>query len=997
MSQTKTLKKFALLLVSVLSIFILAACSTGNKTPYGDISNDTTYIEINGKSVSQKELYDALRYNANDHLLKFFDEKTFESELSNIDFTKDADRIEVEKTINSVIFGQTDIATIAKLSEVSRARSIIKYVDNLVLTDPSLIAEKDALITEISNVVSTAVNSFDSENDNKDFKFNYSDKLLNRYKLAYAQKLFAKAQLTKLQETEKGKSKPDANYITDEAMVAKYNSDYKGKFNTVSALIVKFDNEKEAEIARYNRGLKSNSDGSWFKLPNISDAATLNDILANTSTEVSKDSKAYAKSILENKEHITITNEMKTNGINPASSEYATFYSKYTINIERDTALSNEEVLSVFVEIYNELNTYSNITTNVEELTKQFTYKYDDTLFTANTQLRTAVANLKDSAKDAEEGVTVVKPYSKSVSLYGSNRYLVYFLGIDEDKDIVIKDANDEDKEVFADTDKAKEYKEKIYKELFDAKLTDTYIKEEMEKLYKDAKIEIYDPMIRTLFNFSNSLNAKGGFKDNNTLATLTIKRDDKDITTTVTVKDLYDALEKVYGLSTSSDILLTRILSEKYSITDAKRKELETSFKATLDNFASDGLASSGYPKSMGQDAFLTVAFNASSNKEAFEKQYVMGNLRTQFKEDIDSIYANAGVYAKFADVTKLAYENNKGLNASHLLVYVDFNNDGSPDDPATLSDEVKAKLAVSNDKGEDQVTQLIELLKEVAETNYSNLTAGLQGVATLYNDSTRYELLSGKLDYAIANKFIEFRKLGLKVKYESLNAITNETNFPTSESQLDSTFYDYVINDLLNSEVDKNALPQLDTTKRSKEDSINLGLETAFGWHTLVTTGTFEAKSAKEESDSDSYVSSIKNPTNPDAYLTSKNPNETLSYEQIAIYIKESALPTGVESLSSSVKEAITAYFEPVYSKFTGTNMSTFITLKVLFGDKEIKLANADLNARLQTLLEVNRNQFFAYSIFDASRTNSVYTTAKTGNTQFEAIYGTWFTIFN
>lgn len=1009
MRQTKTLKKFAMLLIAMLSIFILASCSSGEKTPYGTLSNETTYIQIGNYKVSEKELYDILRFNATDHILTLFDKETFKAELEEIDYEDEKDLLELEKSVNSSIFGQTELKAIANLNKVSLARSIAKFVDNRKLVDPT--TDVDSLLTHIDDKVTSAIDSYNNaskdEQDrlNKEYVFGYNTDLLKVYNLAYAQRLFAAKQLELVQEENKDLEKPDANFITEESIVSRYNSSYKGKFNSISSLIVRFKNDKEAELARYQAGIKANTQGLWFELPNVSDYDTLERIMNGTPSD---DTEQRAKNVIVDKEINAQKFLDKNEGIDFTSNEYRTFYTSYVISASHDKLLTSKEVLAKFVDIYNYLNGTTYDATNLEDLKEAFTYNYSDSLFTVNSSLRDAVYELRKSIIDPEdEDQEVVNPYSKGTNSYGGTRFLIYFFDIDEDTDILITDPEDEDKEIFNDTDLAKEYHQKIYDELFKEKLSSTYISGLIDKVYEDAKFTIYDPTIRTLFNFDNSIESKGGFKDNDTLATLSISSHGKEINATITVNELYSELEKVYGLSTAIDHILNQQLldSDVYTISAEKRAELEEAFKSVLNNFSSDQLASSGFPKSMGQKTFLLVAFNAKNNQEAFEKQYLIGNLRTQFEADLEGKYENASIYEKFATIAGKAYQQNKGASVSHLLVYVDLNFDGNPDDPSTLTPEQLALFTTPspdygiNGESVDAITGLINLIKEASE-RYSSITTGLSAVVGKYTASNRFELTPGYLDSELENKFVIFQKLGLQVKYESLGSVTDQTNFPTSSSQLDKVFYDYVMSDVLDyfeaEDFNKANLPHVFDTPRSADNTSALGLETAFGWHTLVGTGSFEATSAKSESESDLYISDFKDPTKTDdSFLKAYNEQDELSYQQIAIYIKESAEATGVESLPSSVQTAITTYFNPVNTLFASDNMGLYLSLRYVFdGNYTITAGNQTLQTRLDDLIRINENQFFAYAIING--THSVYTTASTGSEYFSAVYGDWFTTF-
>src|SRR5690606_12961511 len=75
------------------------------------------------------------------------------------------------------------------------------------------------------------------------------------------------------------------------------------------------------------------------------------------------------------------------------------------------------------------------------------------------------------------------------------------------------------------------------------------------------------------------------------------------------------------------------------------------------------------------------------SATADAIDKVYVQTKLRELFEEDLTVHFPNDSeannIYKKFATLAETYRSNSIGISASHLLVYVDLNNDGTPDDP--------------------------------------------------------------------------------------------------------------------------------------------------------------------------------------------------------------------------------------------------------------------------------------------------------------------------
>src|SRR5690606_13477056 len=95
----------------------------------------------------------------------------------------------------------------------------------------------------------------------------------------------------------------------------------------------------------------------------------------------------------------------------------------------------------------------------------------------------------------------------------------------------------------------------------------------------------------------------------------------------------------------------------------------------------------------------------------------------------------ANYSIYEKLADLAELQYNNFKSINVSHLLIYVDANGDGSPDDPQEYLDNLGAAGAA---QVLDGLVELVELLYNKVG-DYKGLPEGLTALATEFNNSGR------------------------------------------------------------------------------------------------------------------------------------------------------------------------------------------------------------------------------------------------------------------
>ena len=144
MNQTKTLRKLAIFVLIFAGLLTLAACNSGEKTPYGSISDDA-YLTIGDITVTEKELYDQLRMQGASVLATMIDEQIFADQVDAARALITANDEETSKyldeIINNAIHGTSDLETLEKNYNENPerfVRNIEQFVDSLYLLDNSI-------------------------------------------------------------------------------------------------------------------------------------------------------------------------------------------------------------------------------------------------------------------------------------------------------------------------------------------------------------------------------------------------------------------------------------------------------------------------------------------------------------------------------------------------------------------------------------------------------------------------------------------------------------------------------------------------------------------------------------------------------------------------------------------------------------------------------------------------------------------------------------------
>ncbi|TNF07701.1 MAG: hypothetical protein EP317_04300, partial [Bacillota bacterium] len=681
MNQTKLIRKLALFVLLFASVLTLAACSSSEKTPYGDISDDV-YLTVGDITVTEKELYDQLRLQGASVLATMIDEEVFASEIDAVKaiLSNDQDPLYEEykeyfdQQVNSAIHSSTDLEALEKLyteDSVRFSKNLAAFVDSIYLLDNTI--DKDALLNDLEDL-DPAYENYAS-----------IPLLLDRYALRSAQRYYAQDVLADELTDE------DSDvYVDDEAILASYKNTRMGRYD-VNALVIRFLNLNEANAALYRASIKADNKGFWYAIPDI--RINFGEEGYVDLTDTSADGYLHVRESLSS---LGILGKLDSDN-NPDNGndylnrdkisvlDYENYYKAYTIsttreNGKKDIALPTADVKAKYVEIYNYL-TAQQIKLEAGELLYADTdlpfdslYTYDD-LTAINASLRNHIYNtlLAEAQMDDANDLTLGKPFSNRIQTFGNSRYLVFKLDDESASEELVYDDAEED---FKDTPEATAMIAELRAELEESKLTNTYISAKINERYEDISVDIYDRVVRTLYN--QNYVYEGTTKDRSGDVVAKVEG------TEITVADFYTRLEKSYGINIALDIATNRYLeaSDDYEVTEEQYDEFKKEFENIITQFSADSFAQAGYPASMGREVFILTAFGARTNKEAINQLYVYPELREQYLADYEAHYGG-DVYREFTELAELQFDNFKSITVSHLLVYFDANGDGSPDDP--------------------------------------------------------------------------------------------------------------------------------------------------------------------------------------------------------------------------------------------------------------------------------------------------------------------------
>ena len=981
-NHNKNIKRVMTLIFILGLTFTLVACGNQNAVPYGSVSDDA-YVTYGDITVTEKELYDKLRFQSADLLSTMIDEVVFEASIDDVRLLINNGDVFynefIDETINNAIFQQTDIEALNNLLENSEdrvLRSVEQYVDSLYLIDPTV--NKDTLYQAIVNM------------DPMFEGYASIPELLERYILRAGQRYYAYNQL--LLEVEDEES---TQFVEESDVVSYYKANREGRYD-VEVLVVRFINLNEANAALYEVGLKSDARGNWYQVPDVRIVDPNNPGYVDLD-DTSSEGYQHVVDILTDLDLLDDVLASRAQNQNLLSTqEFADYYARYAISTTRtsgasDVALPDQNVKAKFVEIYNLLNPATQIQINndgsISGVSTEFntTYTYEE-LNELNTTLRSHVYTTLTS-EDRQDEEDATNPYSARVQTFGSSRYLIFKLSDEGDaqEGVLVDDPDTEDEdEIFSES--ASELYEELRAEVIDNKLTNTYVTNQVEARYEELTIDIYDPVVRAFFDQTFNYNGGDANKDGNVVATITDSTDALD-NTDILVDDLYQRLSDRFGVNLSLDMVINKYFDaqETYVITDEEFADFEEQFEEIIRQFSADQFVSNGFPASMGREAFLMLAFGVTSNAQAVKELYVYPELRAQYLEDYEAHFTN--IYQAFTDLAELQYNAYKSTRVSHLLVYFDQDGDGSPDNPQEYLDTLDA-ATVNNIK--DGLAELIaDIYDQVGD--FRSESEAFTTLAELFNSSGRIERGSNTAPYdlQIELDYAAYRQLGFYLKYENISsAITNKSNFVTNSSTLDPVFYnraielhDFIVGDGTQEKVE---LPYIDMYEDYTFNNLSIrtqldNVQSNFGWHFIVTTTVSDAPSAVYSQDSDAderYTFELDGVT----YNVYNEDSDALTLNQVEYYVRQSLTDEG-PSVPSAVSTAVTNYLTPVLTRYQNTFMQRELIFRLL--EDDLNFASEANNTRFDLIRAINYRQLDEYLLSDVAYFDENY----------EALYATWF----
>lgn len=951
MNIKKLFKSIFIFTLTVFSAVLLVSCGNVNKQkfPKGSIKNDV-YLKAGDYKVTNEELYSLFRIK---HILKadeILDDRItdiiLEDYIKDLDITKDQEFF--DDLLNKRIYGVEEKEQLIKFfgaNEKEKLRKIIPFVDEIYQIDKSI--NKNELVDELLK--------------NKTFDKYQNEKLIKINRGILAKRAYAKTVLEK-----DLKDKKSDVYVDDDSILTEYKKqikEYPIKFFEVAFL-----SSLELKMALARCSIKIDTKGDWYIVPDIRKSTDEARKFKQTDSKY-----GYLKNIIEDDKKSALYDIYQSieNNEDLTEEQYRRYIEKYRIDSSRDKKyasdkkLENKQVLEQLVNLHN-LFVDSNDKLKIDN------GKIVDSKNKELDNLVKEYDDIKDTSKrDYLYGASIKadgdRPYSTKGNEYSGFFYLFYKLEDRKPDTSKILEGKDE-KAKFKDTTEANEVKDRIRDELGKKKLTDEYISKQFEKLAEKAKIEIFDPIIKTRYQHKrqNIKVGKKGYLDKDTLAIC------KDIK--ITVDEIFKTFLDRYGVTFGTTILYNKIVRKNYekNITKDDKKAMEKQLETALSYF-SQGLYGMymGIPANLGRDKFYILGLESYNRNDFINNQSMNVKALEYFKKDYTTHYDNN--VENFEKLAKIKYDilkNKKGINISHLLIYSDLDFDGKPDNPNEIEDNKRNELEVL-------IAELINVVNERADKDTKKINGKertreekLENIAKNFQDTTRFT--SSDQD---TNEYYyaKFRRAGLNLKFEKLSTVDYTSNFPGSKARFDEAFYKRAIH-ILNKINDDN----IDLKEGNYQDNGNVDeIRSSFGYHIILANSLSEIESAKVEKEKLSTI------TDKDGKLLGrKNENDFVNKNQIMIYIGESLDKD--HKINDTAKKALEQQFSDIWNIYQSEDMNTILMLNTVVKNG-LEFTNKDDEKTFNEFIEFSKQKVHNYLLDD-----------KIGDDYYKKLYSTWWDLF-
>lgn len=990
-----TKKHFPKLFLSTIMLFLLcvvvAGCSNGSRVPTEGINADSVYLSNGTVKVTNGDLYKNLKTTYGlDILTEAINKVVFKDEIAEYykDPTNEIYKKYFEYFVDKDCYSQTDKTKVDAFTTEERAKAQKAFLDNLKTYNlaidftTSADGEYDVYQKAVADyyIVSIAVAIYSYKMAEKEFAGLIE--LGSTSSSEGIKDIYSESDLTDAikKEIEDAQTKKIVDYYTSKV---ENRGDMLG-------LLIKFNNTNEYQDTIKLLRLKTQG-GVWYQIP-YKDVTDFDSYYANyainkDTDKALTDAEIFAYFIIM----FNFINSYRSSIVYDMGWSSTDDIDILVQNISKDVQAGKDVVASIVADCADASGNikYGTVDEKTGEYTASdfiakllskdekgfFTIEYDEyyssyfsiynhffsTLKTTGQRFSTNYITISEDSTDGNQSVFL------GFKLAENEKIKLY----DEE---TVKTTDDDGEETettkytFVNDDLKKEIIGKILAERVENIIYNDYsgmVKSRYtyDKIFSKKQVKIYDQDLQTLYSLSNTNYKKTSASSKASVAVINGQE--------ITAKELSETLISRYGAIVSVSLAFDGWLVNAYDEGRFDKEITKSQFKTACENvytsymyyFANgtDNVTSHSLPASIGKKAYIQLAFNSSTMKEAIEyyvkplvlKQLFFGNLDQYYTSEATTGLKPFEVLAEYASNV---YNDYFSLTMRNLLITIDMDNKVEQEDPR----EYVASLT------EAEATEFKALVCEFADkiATYVNgaktKETGLTNFITEYNKASRFDTTWGK-----------FRKAGLFVTLEESATYTNT-------SSLVPEFYDHLIEVYTDAShwstveepkyVKGDFLPFFDHEVGTSYDNL---LVTKYGYHLELFTAAANRSDCRFDSTEEKYQNITFNYKNQDSeiYKTSKveninNTNATPSANQIEVYVRDYELYSASNlNLPTSIYTAVKASFSDVYTRYTSSTHRTMIIMQVL-SKSNFQFASNDVAKLCDEITDITVKQLDSYA---------------------------------
>ena len=627
--------------------------------------------------------------------------------------------------------------------------------------------------------------------------------------------------------------------------------------------------------------------------------------------------------------------------------------------------LSNDkdEAKAQYIAIYNDYYAFK------EEISAPISYKVNKKVNELS-DLNSNVATLiKDTLEDNEY---LVEPRNM-----GDSYFLVY--KFDTEYEIHGDEASEEvEFAKLSDADKAK-YTALVKEDILDSSAS-AYVSTNKQTLLKESNLEIYDPLFETKFYYSNS----DDYERITTTVSQTYDLIFKTSNFEYSIQDFYKDASDKYGSSILTDHFTLEYtysyydtyVNDYYIAKDLHDTNVEK-LDADIETFKAGN--ATAYPANSGLEVYLLGTYGYDNKEDVIKYYYDAAQARTTYTakkvytewgNDENSIVdsAKTGFLSKLLETGNNYYSKIFDINLDHILINIDDDGDGSPDDPTEFINKYP-------ESAEAFKAAVVELAKAIY----------LEAINDEYDDNSLYKILThikSEFEHGAALKsdptktWDDFKTFNFQLTVEQLASSSNITESSVSnyvepfkkyvenmyklvsvdsgESKANTNYDDGIFYFVYNDQEGNLTGHTASTVEQADLVTYDSLCQTSFGYHMLVLNSYSKPRSTKstKSGDSTGSLANIKvtlhkytdsDDVEHNIYVTTDAYNEdsesSASFNQFFIYYVQKQNGDS-SSLESTITTILGRMFDQAISTFSSTNFQNYLLFKTL----NIKVANIE-----------------------------------------------------